>query len=84
MRHLRGFDESDALTVPTMTIEQTRIPAVCSHLYLLPSKGMTASLDHFVRVTVPTLLDIIQMSCSTTTVARANHLVAIVRDAREV
>lgn len=84
MRHLRGYDKTDTLSVPTMTIEQTQIPAICSHIYVLPSKGRTASLDHHVRVTIPTLLSIVQMSCSTTTLARANHLVGIVKKSRVV
>jgi hypothetical protein len=84
MRHLRGYDKTDILSVPTMTIEQTQIPALCSHIYVLPSKGRTASLDHHVRVTIPTLLSIVQMSCSTTTLARANYLVSIVEKSRAV
>ncbi|KAL6712302.1 hypothetical protein ACN47E_000179 [Coniothyrium glycines] len=82
MRHLRGFDGTIEHMIPTMTLDQTQIPAFCSHIYILPSKGKTASLNHFVAVTVPTLLSVVQMSCSTTTLARANHLTAIVQDTR--
>lgn len=84
MRHLRGYDRTDEQKVPTMTLEETQIPAFCSHIYLLPSKGRTADLDHFVRVSIPMLLSIMQMSCSTTTIARVKHLVAIIRKARGV
>lgn len=84
MRHLRGYDKSDEQTIPTMTPEQTQIPDLCSHIYALPSKGKTASLNHFVSNSTPTLLNIIQMSCSTTTLARADHLSGIVRNARKV
>ncbi|KAI8935499.1 hypothetical protein NX059_008069 [Plenodomus lindquistii] len=84
MRHLRGYDTSDQLNAATMTLEQTQIPALCSHIYSLPSRGKTACLDHFIRVSTPTLLSIIKMSCSTTTIARANHLVDIVHKTRDV
>lgn len=84
MRYLRGYDKDNEATVPTMTIEETQIPALCSLIYTLPSKGRTASLDHFVKVSVQTLLSVMQMSCSTTTLARVNHLTAIVRCARDV
>ncbi|CAO2655631.1 Nn.00g044340.m01.CDS01 [Neocucurbitaria sp. VM-36] len=83
MRHLRGYDKTDERSVPTMTPEQTQIPALCSYIYVLPSKGRTASLNHFVHVTVPTLLSIIQMSCSTTSLARATHLTGIVQKSRK-
>ncbi|KAH7083176.1 hypothetical protein BKA63DRAFT_584450 [Paraphoma chrysanthemicola] len=83
MRHLRGYDKDNDATIPTMAIEETQIPALCSLLYSLPSKGRTASLDHFVKVSVQTLLSVVQMSCSTTTLARVNHLTAIVRKARD-
>ncbi|KAH7093109.1 hypothetical protein FB567DRAFT_609442 [Paraphoma chrysanthemicola] len=82
-RYLRGYDKDNDATIPTMTIEETQIPALCSLLYSLPSRGRTASLDHFVKVSVQTLLSVVQMSCSTTTLARVNHLTAIVRKARE-
>jgi hypothetical protein len=84
MRHLRGYDKTDELSFPTMTLDQTQIPALCSHVYTLSSRGRTSDLDHFVRVTVPTLLNIVQMSVSTTTLARVNHLTAIVRTAQTV
>lgn len=84
MRHLRGYDKTDPLSVPTMTLDQTQIPALCSHVYTLSSRGRTSDLDHFVRVTVPTLLNIVQMSVSTTTLARVNHLTGIVQGARKV
>jgi hypothetical protein len=84
MRHLRGYDKTDELSIPTMTLDQTQIPALCSHVYTLSSRGRTSDLDHFVRVTVPTLLNIVQMSVSTTTLARVNHLTAIVKTAQTV
>ncbi|KAI4944142.1 hypothetical protein J4E91_008997 [Alternaria rosae] len=83
MRHLRGYDKTDQLSVPTMTLDQTQIPALCSHVYTLSSRGRTSDLDHFVRVTVPTLLNIVQMSVSTTTLARVNHLTGIIQIARK-
>jgi hypothetical protein len=84
MRHLRGYDYDNAESVPTMSIEETQIPALCSYIYSLPSKGRTACLDHFVKFSMQTLLNVIQMSCSTTTMARAKHLTAIVQRARKV
>jgi hypothetical protein len=84
MRHLRGYDKTDELTVPTMTLDQTQIPALCSHVYTLSSRGRTSDLDHFVRVTVPTMLNIVQMSVSTTTLARMNHLTGVIQTARSV
>lgn len=84
LRHLRGHDKSDDQQTPTMTLEETQIPDICSHIYVLPSKGRTADLDHFVRASIPMLLSIIQMSCSTTTIARINHLTAIIQQARQV
>ncbi|KAI4618246.1 uncharacterized protein J4E87_007914 [Alternaria ethzedia] len=83
MRHLRGYDKTDPLSIPTMTLDQTQIPALCSHVYTLSSRGRTSDLDHFVRVTVPTLLNIVQMSVSTTTLARVNHLTGIIQRARK-
>jgi hypothetical protein len=82
MRHLRGYDMMDELFVPTMTLDETHIPALCSHIYALPSRGRTSHLDHFVRVTVPSLLNILQMAVRTTTLARVNHLTGIIRKAR--
>jgi hypothetical protein len=84
MRHLRGYDKMDETKVPSMTLEETQIPVLCSHIYVLPSKGKTADLDHFMTVSIPMLLSIMQMSCSTTTIARVKHLVAIIEKAREV
>jgi hypothetical protein len=84
MRHLRGYDKTDPTKVPSMTLEETQIPALCSYIYALPSKGKTAELDHFVRVNIPMLLSIMQMSCSTTTIARVDHLVAIMEKSRKV
>ncbi|KAH3960319.1 hypothetical protein HBH52_237480 [Parastagonospora nodorum] len=82
MRHLRGYDKDSSETVPTMSIDETQIPALCSHIYSLPSRGRTASLDHFIKVSMQTLLSVIQMSCSTTTMARVKHLTAVVSDSR--
>lgn len=74
----------DEPTVPTMTHEQMQIPALCSQIYALPSKGRTSDLDHFVRVTVPSVLNVVQMSVSTTTLARVKHLTKIITGARAV
>ncbi|KAF2130344.1 hypothetical protein P153DRAFT_375119 [Dothidotthia symphoricarpi CBS 119687] len=82
MRHIRGFDKTNEGKAPSMSREETQIPALCESIYILPSKGKTASLDHFVRNTVPTLLSIIQTSCSTTTLTRVNHLTSIVKKSR--
>jgi hypothetical protein len=84
MRHLRGYDMDNEQSIPTMTLEETQIPALISHIFALPSKGKIAELDHFVRVTVPMLLSVIQMSCSTSTLARVKHLTDIVQQSREV
>jgi hypothetical protein len=84
MRHLRGYDGDNPDSVPTMSIEDTQIPALCSLIYSLPSKGRTASLDHFTKVSMQTLLNVMQMSCSTTTEARVKHLTAVVEAARKV
>jgi hypothetical protein len=83
MRHLRGYDYDNADSVPTMSIEDTQIPALCSLIYSLPSKGRTATLSHFTTNSMQTLLNVIQMSCSTTTKARVDHLTAIVRRTRK-
>ncbi|KAJ4381797.1 hypothetical protein N0V86_003162 [Didymella sp. IMI 355093] len=83
MRHLRGYDLDNEQSVPTMTIGETQIPALISHIFALPSKGRTATLDHFVRVTLQTQLSVVQMSCSTSTLARVKHLVDIVQKARD-
>lgn len=84
MRHLRGYDTDNEQSVPTMTLEETQIPALISHIFALPSKGRTADLDHFARGTLKTLLSVIQMSCSTSTLARVRHLTRTVQNAREV
>lgn len=84
MRHLRGYDTDNAQSIPTMMIEETQIPALISHIFAMPSKGRTATLDHFVRVSIQTLLSVIQMSCSTSTLTRVKHLVEIVQRARDV
>lgn len=84
MRHLRGYDMDNEQSIPTMTIEETQIPALVSHIFALPSKGRTADLDHFVRVTLRTLLSVIQMSCSTSTLTRVKHLTETVQKTREV
>jgi hypothetical protein len=84
MRHLRGYDKENVESIPTMSIEATQIPALCSHIYSLPSKGRTASLDHFAKVSMQMLLSMMQMSCSTTTIARAKHLTRILERARGV
>ncbi|KAF1941299.1 hypothetical protein EJ02DRAFT_466637 [Clathrospora elynae] len=39
MRHLRGYDKTNEDSDPTMTVEQTQIPALCSYIYGLPSRG---------------------------------------------
>jgi hypothetical protein len=84
MRHLRGYDKDNAESIPSMSIQGTQIPALCSLIYSLPSKGRTASLDHFVKVSIQTLLSVVQMSCSTTTLARVEHLTGIIQNARGV
>ena len=84
MRHLRGYGPDNEQSVPTMTLEETHTPALISHIFALPSKGRTADLDHFVRVTIQTLLSVFQMSCSTSTLKRVEHLTRIVAKTREV
>jgi hypothetical protein len=84
MRHLRGYDYDNVDSVPTMGVEETQIPALCLLLYSLPSKGRTASIDHFTKVSMQTLLKVIQMSCSTTMEARVKHLTAIIKATRAV
>ncbi|KAJ4361430.1 hypothetical protein N0V95_001847 [Ascochyta clinopodiicola] len=83
MRHLRGYDIGNESSIPTMTLEETQIPALISHIFALPSKGRTADLEHFIRVTLQTLLSVIQMSCSASTLTRVKHLTEIVERARE-
>ncbi|KAF3034625.1 hypothetical protein E8E12_006678 [Didymella heteroderae] len=83
MRHLRGYDMDNDQSVPTMTIEETQIPSLVSHIFTLPSKGRMATLDHFVRVSIQTLLSVIQMSCSASTLTRVKHLVDIVQRSRD-
>jgi hypothetical protein len=36
MRHLRGYDYDNADSIPTMSIEETQIPALCSLLNFCP------------------------------------------------
>jgi hypothetical protein len=84
MRYLRGYDYDNADSVPSMSLEETQIPALCSLLYSLPSKGRTATLSHFTKFSMQTLLSVIHMSCSTTTLTRVKHLTAIVKSARNV
>lgn len=84
MRYLRGYDLDNEQSVPTMSIEDTQIPALISHIFALPSKGRIADLDHFAQVNLHTLLSIIEMSCSTTTLARVKHLTQKVKQVREV
>jgi len=84
MRHVRGYDKTDASSVPATTLDETQIPALCSHIYTLSSRGRTSDLDHFVRVTAPSLLNIAAMSVNTTKLARVKHLTDMVYEAEQV
>ena len=80
MHHIRGYDQADR---PAMGLADTQVPQMRSYVYAMPSKGKFATLDHFCNVSLPTLMNIMQMSCSTTTLARKDHLVAIVKKAQQ-
>jgi len=78
MRHVRGYNLKNPDKCPSMSLEATQIPALCSYIYGLPSQGKTAALEHFVRSKIHTYLDLIQMSCSKSTEARVNHVIKII------
>ncbi|KAF2853205.1 hypothetical protein T440DRAFT_390747 [Plenodomus tracheiphilus IPT5] len=78
MRHRRGYNKLKVTTVPTMTVEETQIPAACAHIYAIPSQGKTDVLEHFITSRIPMTLNIIQMSCSKSTEARVTHILKIV------
>ena len=82
MKHVRGYDREDEL--PSMHLAETQVPSLRSYLYTLPSSGKFATLELFCNVSIHTLLNIMQMSCSTTKLTRKDHLVAVVDQAEKV
>lgn len=81
MKHRNGYEKSKG---PTMGLTEAQILDLCAYIYALPSNGKFATLNHFCRVKVPTIMSLIKMSCSTTTLDRKKHLVGIVNEAEKV
>ena len=81
MHHCRGYEKDDP---PSMGLVETQVPSMRSLVYALPSKGKFATLEHYCGNSVHTLLSMVQMSCSTTTVARKEHLIGIIRETAAV
>ena len=84
MRHCRGYSTTNLDKVPTMTLEETQVPAACAYIYGIPSQGRIAVLEHFILFIVPMLLSVIQMSCSKSTESRVEHIVEIIDQATQV
>ena len=81
MHHLRGYETDDP---PALSLTGTQVPIMRAHTYAVPSRGKFAVLDHHSSLSIPTLFNIMQMSCSTTTIARRDHLVGVVDQAQKV
>ncbi|KAF1998322.1 hypothetical protein P154DRAFT_621882 [Amniculicola lignicola CBS 123094] len=78
MHHIRGY-ELDA--PPAMGLVETQVPTMRAHIYALPSIGKFGTLDYFCNNSMHMLLSVIQMSCSTSTLTRKEHLLRIVNKA---
>ena len=78
MRHRQGYNKQKLSMIPTMTLEETQVPAACAYIYGIPSQGKTSALEHFITSSIPMLLNIIQMSCSKSTQARVDYIVKLV------
>ncbi|KAF2651015.1 hypothetical protein K491DRAFT_782176 [Lophiostoma macrostomum CBS 122681] len=79
-KHREGYQISEA---PCMSLDESQAPPMRSFVYALPAMGKFATLDHYCGNSVHTLLSMIQMSCSTTTIARKEHLISIVRQSAD-
>ena len=84
MRHLRGYDKGSPDKIPSMTIEETEIPALRAHIYAIPSEGRTKVLDHHVTIRIANLLTLLRLSCSMSTKTRADDLIQIVKRCQRV
>ena len=82
MKYIRGYEGDEE--PPAMDLVETQLPLLRSFIYALPSSGKFATLGHFCNVSLPTLLNVIQMSCSTTTLARNDHLIEVINIAKVV
>lgn len=79
MKHIRGFQNGQP---PAMSLVDTQVPGLRAQIYALPSKGKFATLELHARIRLHTLLNVMQMSCSTTTLSRKDHLVGILEQFR--
>lgn len=84
MRHLRGYSRNSPNNAPTMSLAATQILELCRFIYGIPLQGKIAVLEDFVACTIHALLDLVQMSCSKSTVARVDHVIKIVDRAIKV
>lgn len=59
---------------PDLTLEQTEIPALRTHIFSKPSLGRFASLEHYCKSLLPAFLNTVEMSCSVTKIKRKEDL----------
>jgi hypothetical protein len=81
MLHVAGTSPTD---LPVLSLANTQLPLFRAHIYAARSKGKFAALDHYSLHSVPTMINIVEMSCSTSNLDRKEHLVGIVNKASEV
>jgi len=84
MRHQRGYNKDVSDGIPTMSVEETQVPAACAYIHAIPSQGKVDVLEHFITSRIPMLLNVVEMSCSKSTEARVNHILEIINVAVKV
>lgn len=63
---------------PSMTIEETGIPALRKKIYLLPAEGKLNNVLHIARTQLPSLINSFELYCSKTHMARKSEIEKIV------
>lgn len=79
--HLTGYMKSHE---PALSVKNTEIPSLKANIYSLPSRGKFNSLEHHCRVSLQTLLNTLELSCSQSKMKRKDHLIQFVARSRKV
>lgn len=74
--HQAGYDIEDK---PTLTVEETGIPALRHRIFELPAEGKLSDELHFVSTHVPNLVTFFDLYCSKTHLARKSEIETLIQ-----
>lgn len=74
-RHQAGHTVEEK---PLLSVEDTGVPALRAHLYVVPAEGELNDAIHLANVQIPSLINYVELYCSKTHLARNEKIEAIV------